>query len=132
MHGLLLGLRGFRTFHLLDCVSLESYEDFLNPTKGKLSASLRLTGVKIYGVKFFARHVCKYQQFQELKDRTRIKCNLDYGIVTLFGCLAEFYPLTTRSCPCERPELESAMMGGRPTNILRKAKAVPHEEARDS
>ena len=131
MHDLLVNLRSLHTLHLLDCVSLESYEDFLGLTREKLSASLRLTGVEIYGVKFFACHVHPSQQDEELKDRMRVKRNLDYDIATLSGCLAEFYPFTAGSWPCERPELEAAMMGGRPNNVLRKAKAAPNQEARD-
>jgi len=131
MHDLLVSVRSLHTLHLLDCVSLESYQDFLSHTREKLSASLHLIGVEIYGVKFFACHVRQSQQDEELKDRMRIKRNLDYDIATLSGCLAEFYPFTAGSWPCERPELEDAMMGGRPNNVLRKAKGAPNQEARD-
>jgi hypothetical protein len=132
MQDLLLGLKSLRTLHILDCVSLGSYEAFLRITREKLSASLHLTGVEIYGLKFFARHLFQTRLDQGVMDKMRIKRNLDFDVAKQFDSLAEFYPFTAGSWPCERPELEAAMMGGRTNNVQRKARAAPNQEARDS
>lgn len=132
MYDLLLGLKGLRTLHLLDCISHECYEAFLQRAKEAVSVSLRLTGVEIYGLKFQSYLLPQPSFDQDMRDRMRTKRNLDYDRAGDYGILVEFYPYTTPDWPCERPELEDAMLGGRPNDVLRKARAAPNQEARNN
>ena len=134
MHDLLVGLKKLHTLHLIDCLSLETYDGFSTMARTALSASLRLTGVEIYGLRFleFDHQAEPRPAFDpELRDRTRVKRSLDYDLATACGLLPEFYPFTVRDWPCERPELEDAILGGRHNNILRKVRAAPNQEAKE-
>ena len=134
MHDLLIGLKKLRTLHLIDCLSLETYDGFFTMAKTAFSPSLRLAGVEIYGLRFleFDHQAESRPAFDpELRERTRVKRSLDYDLATACGLLAEFYPFTVRDWPCERPELEDAILGGRRNNILRKVRAAPNQEAKE-
>lgn len=97
MHDLLVGLESLHTLHLIDCLSLGTYDGFFKMARTALSASLRLTDVEIYGLRFleFDHQAEPRPAFDpELRDRTRIKRSLDYDLATACGLLPEFYPFT--------------------------------------
>ena len=130
----LMSLKKLHTVHLIDCLSLGTYDGFLTTAKTTLSPSLRLTGVEIYGLRFleFDRQAESQPTFDpELRDKLRIKRSLDYDLATECGLLPEFYPFTVRDWPCERPELEDAILGGRHNHITRKARVALNQEAKE-
>ena len=48
----------------------------------------------------------------------REKCNIDCDLVENLGKFAGSYQCTARDWPCEQSQLEAAMLGGRPNNVL--------------
>jgi hypothetical protein len=133
-HKFLTGLKKLHTLHLIDCMSLETYDEFLSLAEAILSPSLRLAGVGIYGLRFLEPG---YQAGsrpgfdQELRERTRIKRRLDYDLAVQCDLVPEFHPYTAQDWPCERPELEAAILGGRKNNVVRKAHAAPDQEVQE-
>lgn len=134
MHDFLVGLKKLHTLHLIDCMSLDTYDGFFKMAKTLPSPSLHLAGVEIYGLRFleFDRQAEPRPSFDPgLRDRMRVKRSLDYDVATDCGVLSEYYRFTIRDWPCERPELEDAILGGRRNNITRKAQAAPNQAAKE-
>ena len=134
MQGFLLSLKKLHTLHLIDCLSLGAYGGFFTMARTELSPSLRLEGVEIYGLRFmeFDHQAEPRPAFDpELRDKARVKRSLDYDLATECGLVPQFYPFTVRDWPCERPELENAILGGRHNKILRKTRVAPNQEAKE-
>jgi hypothetical protein len=130
----LVGLKKLHTVHLIDCLSLGTYDGFFTATQTTLSQSLHLVGIEVYGLRFleFDSQAEPRPPFDpELRDQVRVKRSLDYDLATECGLLPEFYPFTVRDWPCERPELEESILGGRHNNITRKARAAPNQAAKE-
>jgi hypothetical protein len=133
MHDLLQGLNELHTLHLIDCSSLGSYAKFSTMIRAESFPSLHLAGAEIYGLQFLGLESQAELQPKfdhELREKMRNKRNMDYDLASQCDLLTEFYPFTAEDWPCERPELETAMLGGRLNNVQRKAQATPNQAAR--
>jgi hypothetical protein len=133
LHDLLLGLNKLHTLRLIDCSSLGSYAEFSTMIRAESYPSLHLAGAEIYGLRFLglenqAKPRPKFDQ--ELREKMRKKRNMDYDLASQCHLLTEFYPFTAEDWPCERPELEAAMLGGRLNKVQRMAQAAPDQAAR--
>lgn len=52
MHDFLVSLKKLHTLHLIDCLSLGTYDGLFTMARTELPPSLRLAGVEIYGLRF--------------------------------------------------------------------------------
>jgi hypothetical protein len=102
--------------------------------RDKTRRKFQEVGVEIYGLRFLEsdRQAEPRPTFDpELRDRMRVKRSLDYDLATECSLLSEYYQFTVRDWPCERPELEDAILAGCRNNNSRKARAAPNHGAKE-
>jgi hypothetical protein len=111
----LAGLTKLRTLHLIDCTSLGTYACFLASLEAAMPTSFHLAGAEIYRLRFLDDEIPTEPRpilDQGMRDKMRVKRSLDYDLAVQCDLLSEFYPFTARDWPCERRELEDAIVMG--------------------
>lgn len=115
-----------RTLHLIDCYCTDGYKNFTSIMQTTIQPVVRFDGVEIFGLRFrqLEGETEEHEHKQEYEEKLRERCAYDFGRNTYMeGFLLSDWPW-------ERPELETAILGGKVNSVARKMYAAPNDEAR--
>jgi hypothetical protein len=65
---------------------------------------------------------------QGMSEKMKIRRSLDWAVCQRESREDEFSTLNERTWPCERPELERALLAGRENMVVRRVKAAETQE----
>jgi hypothetical protein len=119
-------LPALRTLHLIDCYCTDGYRHFTNIMQTDIQPVARLDGVEIFGLRFrqLEGETEEHEHKQEYEEKLRERCAYDFGRNTYMeGFLLSDWPW-------ERPELETAILGGKVYTVARKMYAAANDEAK--
>lgn len=120
-----------RTLRLIDCLCTDGYKHFSNVIQTTIEPATKLQGVEIFGLRFrrLDGETEDHQFAQEYREKLQTRRAHEYERYQ-DGRDTYLEGLLLSDWPYERPELETALLGGRDNIISRKMYAAPNDDAR--